>query len=223
MTARRLIVPGAMPSRDANGRALPAKLRFYEPATAYSTPAVVYTTSALDVPHAWPVLSDGAGRFPAVWADSSDTFDVAYTDQTFDRVLGGPYADLSPLADAMVASADMATAEADAAAASAAAAAASAASAAASAAVAVEVGEAMGDLGTAVAEAQAAAVSAAASAAEADQFDPSLYVTRVAGLGGNVSADALTTALALTTADLTDFAAKEAALKALSIAFAIAL
>lgn len=112
MTARRVIVPGAMPSRDANGRALPAKLRFYQPATAFSTPATVYTTADLNVAHDWPLLSDVAGRFPAVWADDANTFDVGFTDQEYDRVIGGPYTNLAPLSDVMIASADQAEASA---------------------------------------------------------------------------------------------------------------
>jgi hypothetical protein len=85
LTARQIIVPGAMPSRDRNGRALPGKLRFYSPDT--TTPATVYTSSALSVAHSFPILSDSAGRWPAIWANSTDSFDVAWSDQTFDALI----------------------------------------------------------------------------------------------------------------------------------------
>lgn len=112
MTARRIIVPGAMPSRDANGRALPAKLRFYEAGTALTTPAIIYSNEALTVPHAFPILSDAAGRWPAMWADDSETFDVGWSDQVFDRQIA-VFSDLSPADDAILASAALAEAAAD--------------------------------------------------------------------------------------------------------------
>ncbi len=108
MAARIIIVPGAMPSRDANGRAVPAKLRFYEPGAAYSTPATVYTDSTLTVAHAFPILSDAAGRWPQIWADDAYTFDVTWSDQVYDRPLGGPWTDLSPANDAVLASVELA-------------------------------------------------------------------------------------------------------------------
>lgn len=107
MTARQIFVAGAMPSRNANGRALPAKLRFYEPDTAYSTPATVYTTSALDVAHEWPVLSDAAGRFPQIWADSAENFDVVWSDQVTDANIRA-FSDIAPLSDYVGAAAAMA-------------------------------------------------------------------------------------------------------------------
>lgn len=102
MTARRIIVPGAMPSRDANGRALPAKLRFYEPDT--DTLATVYTSAALTVPHSQPILSTSTGHFAAIWADDANSFDVAWSDQSFDRQLA-TYTDVEPAADAVLSSA----------------------------------------------------------------------------------------------------------------------
>lgn len=105
MTARRIIVPGAMPSRDANGRALPAKLRFYSPGT--DTLASVYTSSALTTAFSQPILSNASGHFEAIWADDANSFDVAISDQTFDRQLA-TYTGISPASDALLASADTA-------------------------------------------------------------------------------------------------------------------
>lgn len=136
MTARQIIVPGAMPSRDANGRNLPAKFRFYAPATALTTPAVVYTDVTLSVPHPFPILSDSAGRWPQIWADEAASFDVGWTDQVYDKTIGGPFLDVSPADDATLASVDLADAAAEAAQAAADEAAAQAHAAAASAVVA---------------------------------------------------------------------------------------
>lgn len=88
MPARRLIVPGAMPSRDQNGRALPALLRFYVRDTNYTTPATVYLNEALSTPAPFPIESDAAGRFPSLWAEQTSSFDVAWSDQVYDRQIG---------------------------------------------------------------------------------------------------------------------------------------
>lgn len=88
MVARRLYVPEAMPTRDANGRALPAKLRFYAPGSALDTLKPVYSDDTLTVPLAQPVLSDAAGQFPAIFADDAELFDVGHYDQAFGRQLG---------------------------------------------------------------------------------------------------------------------------------------
>lgn len=114
MTARRLLIPGYAISRDANGRALPAKAYFYAPDAAYSTPASVYTSEALGTAHSFPVLSDSFGRFPALWADDGETFDVQVTDQATGRQLA-TFSDLSPADDAVLASVEAAEASADAA------------------------------------------------------------------------------------------------------------
>lgn len=114
MAARQIIVAGAMPSRDANGRNLPAKFRFYEPDTALTAPATVYTSSALATPHTFPILSDAAGRWPQIWSDEAETFDVAWSDQTHDRNIA-IFTDVRPADDALLASADIAEAAADAA------------------------------------------------------------------------------------------------------------
>lgn len=109
MAAREIVVPGAMPSRDRNGRALPAKLRFYEPNTAFSTPAVIYTDATLTTTHAFPILSDAAGRWPAMWAEQTDAFDVAWSDLANDGPQG-QWTDLSPADDAVLASVALAQA-----------------------------------------------------------------------------------------------------------------
>lgn len=114
MAARQLIVPGAMPSRDGNGRALPAKLRFYAPGAAFSTPAIVYTDDTLITAHPFPVLSDAAGRWPPMWADEASTFDVGWSDQVFDRTIR-TFTDVTPANDAVLASVDLANAAAEAA------------------------------------------------------------------------------------------------------------
>lgn len=113
MTARIVIVPGAMPSRDANGRALAAKFRFYLP-TSGGVPTTVYTDNTLTVPHDFPILSDSAGRWPAIWADDALSFDVGWTDQVFDQVIK-TFTGITPAADAVLASADIAAAAATAA------------------------------------------------------------------------------------------------------------
>jgi hypothetical protein len=99
MAARRIIVPDCMPSRDANGRALPAKLRFYQPDTAYTAPAVVYLDDDLTTPAAWPLLSDADGLFPTLWADSASVFDVAWSDVEFERPLGA-FSGVTPITPA---------------------------------------------------------------------------------------------------------------------------
>ncbi|MBJ7410120.1 MAG: hypothetical protein JHD15_07100 [Phenylobacterium sp.] len=109
MAARPIIVPGAMPSRDRNGRVLPAKLRFYEQGTAFSVPGVIYTDSSLTVTHEFPILSDAAGRWPAMWADEDEVFDVAWSDQGTDRPLG-QWTDLSPADSATLGSVELAQA-----------------------------------------------------------------------------------------------------------------
>jgi hypothetical protein len=116
MTARQIIVPGAMPSRDANGRSLPAKLRFYQPDT--TTPATVYTSAALTTAHPFPINSDSGGRFPPIWAEEMLTFDVAWSRFDSDALVAG-YAGVRPLSDALLASATASQSSADAAAASA--------------------------------------------------------------------------------------------------------
>lgn len=130
MTARQMIVPGAMPSRDANGASLPALFRFYLDGT--DTPTTVYTSATLSVPLDFPIRSDAAGRWPDIWADAALYFNVGWSDQVFDNTIH-VFTHIGPASDAVLASVAMASASADLAAASAAAAAASAAAAAAAA------------------------------------------------------------------------------------------
>lgn len=154
MTARQLIVAGAMPSRDANGRALPAKFRFYMPGT--TTPATVYADNALSVAHPFPLVSDSAGRWPAVWAEEDLYFDAVWSDLAQDALIAG-FADVRPLDGAMAAGVVLADAAADVA--QAAADAAEQTLADTQAAV-----TALGDFSDAAAQAQAAATAASASA-----------------------------------------------------------
>lgn len=76
MTAGLLIFPGAQPSRSRQGTVISAELRWYVNET--TTPATVYTDQALTVPHAWPIVSDDAGRFPLIYADDADSFSVTW-------------------------------------------------------------------------------------------------------------------------------------------------
>lgn len=143
MAARQIIVPGAMPSRDENGRALPAYLRFYLPGT--TTPASVYTSDALTTAHPFPLPSDSTGRFAQIWADEVSTFDVAWSDQTHDALIAG-YSDIQPLDDAVLASVGLAESAADA--------------AEAAAAQAQEIADKFGDADGAATAAEAAQVAA---------------------------------------------------------------
>lgn len=76
MASGLLIFPGAQPSRSRSGSIISAELRFYLNET--TTPAVVYTDEALTIPHEFPIVSDSAGRFPLIWADTADFFSVAW-------------------------------------------------------------------------------------------------------------------------------------------------
>lgn len=112
MAARQLIVANAMPSRDANGRALAASLYFYEADSALSSPGTVYTSSALSVAHDFPVLSDSAGRFPPIWCNDTDTFDVAWVNTATGANIK-VYTDVSPSDDNVSASVALAEDAAD--------------------------------------------------------------------------------------------------------------
>lgn len=72
-----------IPDRTAfssNGLPSPgAKAYFY--VTGTSTPADVYTTSALTTAHANPVVADSAGRLPAIYLDPAVTYKVTLTDK----------------------------------------------------------------------------------------------------------------------------------------------
>lgn len=77
MAAAQIYIPGAMPSFARNGDTTLARLYFYENET--TTPKTVYTTSALTVAHAFPVVSSDIGAFPEIWADSAQEFSVTWT------------------------------------------------------------------------------------------------------------------------------------------------
>ena len=65
---------------DAYNRVVPsAKMYIYEGGT--STPILGYTTSALSVARPWPVVANGAGRFPAIFIDDTpETARIVVTD-----------------------------------------------------------------------------------------------------------------------------------------------
>jgi len=149
MAARQIIVAGAMPSRDANGRALPALFRFYMPSSG-GVPATVYTDEALTVPHEFPIRSDSGGRWPQIWAEEDQLFDVGWSDQVHDANIA-TYSNIKPLSDALLASADIANAAADA--------------AIAAKVTSEEIAEKFGDMDAAITAAQAA--QAGAEGAEA--------------------------------------------------------
>lgn len=69
-----MVFPGAQPSRDRNGGAVIAELRFYENET--TIPKAVYADEALTVQLPFPVVSDDAGRFVAIWAAEDDPYTV---------------------------------------------------------------------------------------------------------------------------------------------------
>jgi len=109
MAAGQIIVPGAMPTRDRNGRATIGKLFFYEDET--QTPAPVYTSSALTTQLANPVVSDAAGRFPSIWADDAELFTVVWTYDDEETIK--TYSGVSAAEDAVLASVALAQAAAD--------------------------------------------------------------------------------------------------------------
>lgn len=73
MVAGLIVFPGAQPSRNRNGGATYAELRFY--ANGTTNPATVYADSGLTTPLTFPVVSDDAGRFPLIWS----AVDTLYT------------------------------------------------------------------------------------------------------------------------------------------------
>lgn len=87
MAAALIFIPGAMPSFGRNGDTVSAELRFYDAGTY--NPKTVYTSSALTTPHPFPVVSDDAGVFPAIWAEQGpdltpNLFDVVWNTDEFD-------------------------------------------------------------------------------------------------------------------------------------------
>lgn len=77
MAAALIFVPGAMPTFDRNGNTCVGELYFYANDGTY-TPKPVYTASDLATPHAFPVVSNGAGVFPSIWTDSAEFFTVVH-------------------------------------------------------------------------------------------------------------------------------------------------
>lgn len=107
MAAGRLIFPGLMPIIDASGdRVAGAKAYFY--ANLTETLALVYTDATLTVPLSNPVVADGVGVWPAMWADTSILFSVAITDATGAPIPSGTWDSVSAAIDATLASADLA-------------------------------------------------------------------------------------------------------------------
>lgn len=72
-----------LPSRALSSAGVPlsgAKLHTY--VTGTSTPQSVYTTSALNVAHANPVVADAGGNFAPIYFNSAQTYRVKLTDST---------------------------------------------------------------------------------------------------------------------------------------------
>lgn len=103
MAAGRLIFPGLMPALDANGdRIAGAKAYFY--AGTSTTLATTYTDDTLLVEASNPVLADGVGIWPAMWADTASAFTVSITDSDGVPVPGGTWSGVSAAIDATLAS-----------------------------------------------------------------------------------------------------------------------
>lgn len=78
MTHQLFNVPPQQPLSAAGRILAGAKARFY--LTTTDTPVNVWTTSALNVAHAVPVVADSAGRFAAIYLDPEVTYKVTITD-----------------------------------------------------------------------------------------------------------------------------------------------
>lgn len=79
MTATLFFLPMPVAFTSNGLPAAGAKLYFY--ASGSSTPAPIYTTSALNVEHPNPVPANGAGRFPSIYLNSSVTYRLVITDK----------------------------------------------------------------------------------------------------------------------------------------------
>lgn len=64
----------------ANDGAVGAGYKYYFYTTGTSTPISSYTTQALTVANAYPVVADSNGRFPAIWLSNLATSKVVLTD-----------------------------------------------------------------------------------------------------------------------------------------------
>ncbi len=70
-----VLFPPRLYARDASGNGYSGAL-LYVYTINTTTPASVYTTSALSTPHASPVVADSNGLFAAIYAADGTTFDV---------------------------------------------------------------------------------------------------------------------------------------------------
>lgn len=87
MAGKRIVVPNYMPALDLNGGPVAgAKLFFYENET--TTLKAIYTSAALSVAHANPVIANAAGVFPSIFADEAEEFSVAITDADGNPISG---------------------------------------------------------------------------------------------------------------------------------------
>ena len=93
-----------MPAEDENGaRYDGAKLYFYDYDGAPTTTLkAIYTTSALSVQHANPVVCDSVGVWPPIWADTAEEFTVVGTESDGQPLFA--YDAVSPSIDATLAS-----------------------------------------------------------------------------------------------------------------------
>lgn len=145
MAAGRLIFPGLMPCVDANGdRVAGARAYFY--ANGTTTAANTYTDAALTIPATNPVIADGVGVWPAMWADTATVFTVSITDASGVPLPGGTWSGVSSATDATLVSSNLAAA-------------------AQAAAVVAETGAQAAEAGAQAAQAQAAAYAAAIAGA----------------------------------------------------------
>jgi hypothetical protein len=107
MAAGRLIFPGLMPAADGNDDRLPgAKAYFY--ANGSTTLADTFTDATLTVKNTNPVVADGLGIWPQMWADIASVFVVAITDSAGVPIPSGTWSGVSASFDAALASAVLA-------------------------------------------------------------------------------------------------------------------
>lgn len=78
-----------------NGSGVPypgALLRFW--ATTTTTPLDAYTTSAMNVPHAYPIEADSDGKFPAIYLNSTISYRAVLTEKWTDPPTNSIYGSL---------------------------------------------------------------------------------------------------------------------------------
>src|SRR5437879_7517187 len=107
MAAGRLIFPCLMPCVNANGDRLGgAKAYFYlNPTTTLQD---TFTDATLTVKNTNPVVADGVGVWPQMWADTASVFTVAITDTNGLPLPGGTWSGVSAAVDATLASSNLA-------------------------------------------------------------------------------------------------------------------